>query len=342
MKQHDAQHLDERLKGRHPLRAFTLIELMVVIAIVGILLGLILPGVSGMWAQRNQAAAENMLQGLMLSARTRAIRAGGYGLFFFVDKDGSQRVVFLEADPPDPVTGSIDDTDLKAVFSSSAWTDGMKLTAVDAVDRFRVVEGDIYTIPKPYRVAPLWVIDANATNTGPLWPASLAVDNWQAAAGKYTPRYHRNYFTVMFNRNGELVVNRPVLVHDRDEDPLPNGDGLGDLTGMPVASEVSNTYDMQSDPAIFATVRPINSRTAEQDPDLFDIVYLTNPAEGAPPNNAKAANFFSVDGLLVYDESDLAGLDAAGRWQVLVQNGQPYYVGRYTGDVILGPKGAGL
>ena len=313
--------------------AFTLTEMLVVVAIMGIMLGLVIPGVSGLWAQRNESASENMLQGLLASARTRAIRTGGHGLFFYVDADGAQRVVFIEAEPPGPPIegyGDADDCDAASLPLDC-------VDQVDAVDRFRVVEGDIYTIPKPYRVAPMWALDADWSVNPPnaLWDVQLTIDSWGAARGADTPRYHRNYFVVMFNGNGELVVNRRVLIHDRDGQASGNpGYGYGDLTQMPVAAEISMTYEPGN-----ATAVQINSSSTGKNPDLFDIIYL--PREGAA-NNAKAARFMSVDGLVVYDESDMEGFDGEGRWRILTERGRPYFIGRYTGDVILGPRTAGL
>ena len=131
--------------------------------------------------------------------------------------------------------------------------------------------------------------------------------------GRETPQYHRNFFTVVFDSSGHLVVDRDVLIHDIDADE----DALGDRTRLNVA-DPSEWWDRTGD-------------DQEIDGNLFDIVFLND--------DGGAANFISVDGLVVYDDSDIDGLDGASRRAVMQRDGQSLFVSRYTGEVIFAPKG---
>ena len=61
-----------------------------------------------------------------------------------------------------------------------------------------------------------------------------------------------------------------------------------------------------------------------------------------PDDDKVALNFASVDGLLVYDDSLLAGIPATEQRTVLLRTAQPLYVSRWTGVVIRGPVGEDL
>ena len=300
-----------------PAPAFTLVELVTVIAIIGILLGIVLPGASSLWSQRNEAATANMMRGLLASARSQAMSGGEQqGLFFFVDPiERVQRVVFLEAEPPDDAADGLDLCDCDPSCCGGAYCppSDMCITDVDALNRFRVTSGRVYTVPAPYRVAPAWVLET--TDEGDtLWPDQL--DNRlfpTHTSGSDTPRYHPNFFTILFNDNGELVVGYNVLVHDPD----------GGSTGLHV-NNVAEAWIADSGGPDYVDI------SGGPNPDLYDIVVL---------DDDRAANFVSVDGLVVYDGSDVEGLDGIDIGELLRREGQPFYITRYTGDIILGPRG---
>jgi hypothetical protein len=284
--------------------------MVVVVAIIALLLGLVVPNVASMWRQRNEATSATKLRGLLESARVQAIQTGARGLFFFVDDQNEQRVVFIEAEPPEPAT---DDADCLADGQNEGC-----ITERVAVDRFRVVPGSMDTIPAPYRVAPRWVIE-NVSGV-PVWEGQLGVGQLWGSPGANTPRYHRNHFTVIFEPSGELVVGRHVLIHDRDA----NGDGRGDLTGLRVYPV--DEYWLEG-----GNVGDWTLAGSATDARLYDMVTVEQ--------DGRAANFISVGEVVVYDESAIADLPPGQMCTCLLREAQPFYVNRYTGDVIRGPRG---
>jgi hypothetical protein len=292
--------------------------MIVVVAIVGVLLVAIVPAASRLWTQRNEAAAINTLRGLLISVRAQAIRTGPRGLLFYTDRGNTQRVVFIEADPP----GSPQDKDDCDAFNDDKLCTPSPVAVVATVDRFRVVPGQVYTLTAPYRVAPGWTVAADSQGN-PLYPFDLERDTFgefiTAASGTDTPRYHRNFFTVVFDVDGQLDTGRNVLVHDADRDD----DSFGDATGLPVEPETDFFWRLQNGAPVQASLAA----------PLFDMVRLFDGA---------AANFISNAALIVYDESDVTGLTGSDIGVVLTREGQPFYVNRYTGEVIVGPPSEGL
>ncbi len=295
-----------------PARAFTLIELIVVIAIIGILSAIVVPGAANLWSQRNEAAASNLIRGLLQSVRTQAIRYGERGLFFYVDRDGVQRIAIIESDPSQGGTRQRDVVDCDAASEPLNC-----VTEAGAVNRFHVTDQQVYTVPSPFRVAPSWAVDPDPINASlnGIWPQQLRNRRFPFdTRGPDTPHYHRNFFSVIFDSSGQLVVGRPVLIHDIDTE----GDGKGDRTRLDV----------------FNTEKWWDNQGVRRDVDgfLFDIVQL---------DDTFAANFMSVDGLVVYDDSSLEGFEenVIEMQSIMRTKGQSLYVSRYTGEVIFGPKG---
>ncbi|NOX57633.1 MAG: prepilin-type N-terminal cleavage/methylation domain-containing protein [Planctomycetes bacterium] len=299
-------------------QSFTLIELIVVISIIGILTALVVPGAAGLWSQRNEAASANMIRGLLQSVRTQAIRFGERGLFFYVDRDGVQRIAFIESDP------SRGGTTPRDQFDCSAASQPLNcVTEAGAVNRFHVMNNKVYTVPTPFRIAPSWALTP-VSPPGPVpfplnpssssaWPQQLQNQRFPIdTRGPDTPQYHRNFFTIVFDSAGQLIVGRPMLIHDTDADD----NGIGDRSRL----------------GVFDVVRWWDNAGVRQDVDgrLFDIVML---------DDTHAANFTSVDGLVVYDDSEVEGLAGGSIQSVMLSDGQSLYVSRYTGEVIFGPKG---
>jgi len=307
----------DRTRPTPTVAAFTLIELITVVAIIGILLAVVLPGASSLWSQRNEAATANMMRGLLASARSQAVRRGERGLFFFVDPvDRVQRVVFIEAEPPDDTVDGLDLCDCDPSCCDGTIcdpADSQCITEVSALNRFRVVSGGLYTVPAPYRVAPAWTLET--TDLGvTLWPDQLENTLFPThSSGSDTPRYHPNFFAILFGANGELVVGRNVLIHDPD----------GEVTGL-LVNNVAETWIIDADGPDYVDISDASN------PDLYDIVVL---------DDDRAANFISVDGLVVYNGAETADLDGIAVGEVLRREGQPFYITRYTGDIILGPRG---
>lgn len=296
--------------------AFTLIELLVVIAIVSILLALVVPGVSGLWKQRGEADSINTIRGLLESARSRAIQKGEYGLFFYLDDRGVQRIKFIEADPGGSGSGDQDIIDCEAANGANT---GNCITQPMAVNRFRVVAGEAFSLQTPYRAAASWAIELDPSNQP--W-VSLIEDQWSTVPPVYAPRNHRNFFAIVFDRNGQMVVDRDVLIHDLNAD----GNQLGDATGLRVVG-LSSSVDEYRDAAGLAM--DIGPNTGDV---LFDMVLLSDN---------RAANFRSVAGAVVYDDSQVTGenLTAMQVRDLLLESGQVLVVSRFTGDVIVAQRG---
>ncbi len=295
---------------------FTLIEMIVVLAIVLVLLGLILPAASEMWEERKLADVETITQGMLMTTRANALRASGVdtGLLFVVDARGTQRIFPIEQDSDHP--GNV------------AW---------DNV--FKVTQGRAYSLPAPIRVVPRYVVDEEVENSdGPrvFTEAELANDNFVIPPpDSDIGQRHRNFFTMVFSSEGQLQVRRDVLIQDVDV----AGDGIGDTTGMPVGkgpdpddANVGQYYTQDSSSSPKA-IDPRASHLAE------DIPYLVNDQSSGSTAEI-AINFPSVDGLLVYDDSLFRGLDdITQKRSFLLETGRPFYVNRNTGAVIQGPVG---
>lgn len=306
------------MRASSRVRAFTLIELVVVISIIGILTALVVPGASALWSQRNEAASANLLRGLLQSVRTQAIRFGERGLFFYVDADGVQRVAIIESDPSRGGSTPRDQVDCNASSEPPNC-----VTEPGAVNRFHVVDQQVYSVPSPFRVTANWALKSKSP-PGPVpfpenpfsssaWPTQLTYERFFIqASGRDTPQYHRNFFAIIFDSSGQLVVGRDVLIHDTDIEK----DGIGDRTRLNVGNPVEWWDRTGNDNSL--------------DGFLFDIVVL---------EDGRAANFVSVDGLVVYDDSDIGGLTGESIQTVMLRDGQSLYVSRYTGEVIFGPKG---
>ena len=89
----------------HP--AFTLVEMIVVVAIILVILGIALPALTTLWDERKVSEAQNTIQGLLMTTRAKALQAVSgvdSGIFFFIDAEGVQRIVSIErANPGDLV-----------------------------------------------------------------------------------------------------------------------------------------------------------------------------------------------------------------------------------------------
>ncbi|HEY3242392.1 MAG TPA: prepilin-type N-terminal cleavage/methylation domain-containing protein [Phycisphaerae bacterium] len=311
-------------------RAFTLVELLVVVIVITVLLGIILPALSRMWQQRNVAATETSVRGLLATARANALHRGERGLFFFVDGNVQKAAMIAFQPLKLPVAGAPQPDDDPAG------------TPVQIVrDRFRVV-GPIITLPRPMRVCPRNVVDDNDNNpmTEPPPASDLAMwnkdelgnDNYlvPAAMNPVQPQWHRNFFTIIFDRDGQIVPRRSVLIQDIDAaiPPATTGDGKGDRTGLKTATGVPKYWRLETIGAMAGQLIP--SDFVPPPAALNDL--LVDPT-------SKALNFVSADGLLVYDEDvyreQPTGVD---KRKYLLDNGQPYFVSRF-GEIVQGQRG---
>ena len=312
---------------------FTLVEMVIVLAIVLMLVTLVLPAASTMWRQRRVADAQNLMSGLLMTARAQALQSdfGESGLFFYVDDKGTQRVAAINQDAQrvsitDPATGRrrfpYIDPQLREAWASV----------------FSVVPGKTYALPSPMRAVPRYVVDDPASAAFASMPnaAALTFSPEELANNDVyrtpTPtadqaQRHRNFFTLIYDSNGRLQVRRDVYVRDIDSDPTENPGG--DVTGLRVppptdTTGVANGFVLTS------------NAPAELDPTGNDITVVSLIID----DTQTAINFPSVDGVMIYDDSEFA---AAGgpedKRNFVTGSGQPFYIQRVTGTVVRGPVG---
>ena len=285
-------------------RGFSLAEMIVVLAIVLIILGIVLPASRTLWDQRKLSQAENTIQGLLMTARANALRAGGLetGLLFYVNDRGEQRIVAIEqVDDPDP-----------------AWQ-----------NVFRVVEARTRGLPPPMRVVPRYVVDEGAADELFFDEDELANNSFEdPPASANQGQRHRNFFTMIYSSEGDLLVRRDVLIQDPDDDQDEHGDMTGlDVGRGPPEDPVTRKYWLQTDADTADDIDPVDDDAIE---------FLVVDADDI----TVALNLPSVDGLLVYDDSLFNDFDEeADKRNFLLESAQPFYVNRLTGAVILGPVG---
>lgn len=308
------------------LRAFTLVEMVIVIGIIILLAGLVLPAASQMWRDRKLADAQNMVSGMLMVARAKALEgnAGETGLFFYLDDQGVQHVAAISQDPGDP--------------ANTTWQTESRWHNV-----FTVSENRTYTLPAPMRVVPRNAVCGEA-GSGTACDGydekyelfssdELANNDFANAkidADHQVGQMHRNYFTIIYSPDGELKVARDVLIRDVDADCNENPGGGGDVTGLHVG-----TTDC-SVPNVMQYYKQDQNNT----PDNICPKNPPQPVDYLVTNSDIAINFPSVDGLLVYDDSlfNEAG-DAEARRKFLLESAQPFYIQRLTGAVVRGPVG---
>ncbi len=317
-------------------RAFTLVEMLVVVTIVLITLSLVLPAASTMWDQRKIADAENTVRGLLITSRANSLRASGVesGILFYVDDGGTQRMLSIERDEQ----GRLDckeaclNTSLVDLCSNSC--------ELGWGNVFRVTEDRQHRLPSPMRVVPRYVVESGDVDTEFFSEEELANNVFDVPEDGDVEfdqaQRHRNYFTMIFSSDGRLLVRRDVLIRDDDRDAGGQGDTFGDLTGMLVE------YDHDND-------EPTVTAYHSQDNEAIPIELLQNTpvpflvVDGDDEDQAGgpvAINFPSVDGLLVYDDALFNGFDSdKDKRDFLLETARPFYVSRLTGAIIQGPRG---
>ena len=321
---------------------FTLVELIVVIGIVSLLAVTVLPLIAGMWRDTRGADAANRINGLIRSARMRALGGRESGLFFFVES-GVQRIAFIEADPPnyndpeyfDATTGDNNSPDLGQGFDRN---DGNDVGEQHAADRFRVVEGNVYDLPAPFRAAPLATLEESLPESDRWNDDELANDRYDDGEVIFEPanggpQNHRNFFTILFSTKGNLTKRGVVLIHDPAPPPTSNpqdafGPGMGKVTLLPVAA----TDQYEDGTGARRKLEPAGV-------ELAGMVF-------ADFSGVVALNFPSVDGLLVYDDAafreypdddDSDPANIVDKREFLSESGQALYISWQTGAIVRGP-----
>lgn len=294
----------------HQRIAFTLVEMIVVVAVVLIILSLALPAMNSLWEQRKTAETLNILQGLLMTAHARSLEAGAVetGFFAFVDANGVQHLAAIEQDADR--------------LGDPAWENVFVLR--DTPD---------HILPAPIRVVPRYVVE-NATTNPTAQPVDLFDEVELANNDVENPpadqaQRHRNFFTMIFSTEGQLLVARDVLIRDVDEieDRGTNPVARGDRTGLrvgPGPSEADATTTQYFD---------VKTDTAVMFPGGATLPFLITD------ENDVALNFPSVDGLLVYDDSVFSSLTTEEVRGFLLEFAQPLYVNRLSGTLVRGPVG---
>jgi len=297
------------------LNSFTLVELLVVVAIIVLILGIVGPAVTSMWNQRLESQAQIVVAGALQSVQMQARTRGERGLLFYLDGD-AQKIAVIESAH-------------EVLDGHSTTTPQATLTQPNIVaDCFRVMEGMIYRVPSPYRAMPRAVLDTNTLgNEGNTWN-DIEVNHEDVFSSPASPaagnQRHRNFFTVVFGPDGRLRVGRDVLIYDPD-----NRTGLGTQEGVHTYYDGGGT-----DGPLPQTIAPDGGYVATQVDGLV----------ATPGSSPIALNFPCVDGVLVYDESVFKELPRAGpgeqdRRDWAARNGQPYYINRMSGELVRGPVG---
>lgn len=316
---------DARRGARWPpvaLSAFTLVEMVVVVAIILVILGLTLPALNTLWEDRKIAQAQNMVQGLLMRARADSMSGAEHGLFFFVDSQNVQRIVSIE--------------------QGGKQQGGERGTGTPWLNVFEITRDSDMELPVPMHVVPRYVVDEDDPNGESRWETfsieELANDDFtDPPTNAHSAQRHRSFFTMVY-RKGLLDDDgtRDVLIQDSDDDQ----DGLGDVTRLRVGKEADPP---KLDPQVEeyftreATVEGTPNDVAPLDSEGFQrtVPFLLTDKEG------RAINFRRVDGLLVYDDSsfqDAGTGDSEYIRMFLLRTAQPFYVNRFTGMVIRGPS----
>ena len=305
--------------------AFTLIEMMVVVAIILVILGFALPAASSLWEERKAAETVNTIQGLLMTSRARAMQADAVetGFLAYVDSQGTQHLVSIEQ--------------RRDKLSDPNWSDVFVIGEYPEIDplpegREPLVSGGAdHTIPAPRRVIPRYAVEVNpagGTTASPKYFEidELGNDDFVDPPGDQAQR-HRNFFTMIFSTNGQLIVGRNVLIQDIDKILQVDTDDTprGDRTGLPVSVDEPIEY-FKTDDNSMVPLNFVGDQAARN--------FIVSAADGD-----KAVNFPSVDGLLVYDESLYSGLTVDEKREFLIDTAQPLYVSRWTGTLIVGPVG---
>ena len=179
-------------------RAFTLIEMVVVITIILIIVGLVLPAASTLWGERKLAQTVNAVQGLLMTSRADATATDGVesGFLSFVDDDGTQHLVAIEQS--------------RENIANLAWQ-----------NVFVISDDPDQLLPAPMRVVPRYVVEEPGAPPDPETFSGLELANndfRDKPDDVDEPQRHRNFFTVVFTTDGHLLVNRDVLIYDVDAD----------------------------------------------------------------------------------------------------------------------------
>jgi len=326
----------DNTRRRRP--GFTLIEMVIVLAIVIILLAVGLPAAQNLWKRQRESDSINLIEGMLKTTRALAIQGGKVetGLFFFVDDDGVQHAAAIRRADPTKLNAQLKEYGYTRPFGDVVQPEDKTRYLLALQNVFEVIPERVYSIPAPNRVVPRYVVDPPGSSNTPevFSDEELANDTFETLGeGIDNNQRQRNFFTMIFTPTGALLPGRDVLILDIDTVIGPEG-AHGDVTGLAVG------YDAQANKAVvdkwYIQNSPVGSaQSAPLEPvTLRAIPFLVNDAK----NETWAINVPSVDGLLLYD-NDLFNdfTDPANKRDFLLRTAQPLYVNRLNGGIVRGP-----
>lgn len=185
-------------------KAFTLVEMVVVVGVILIILGLVLPAFSKMWNDAQVRNSHQKIESLLRVARARSLDLHyiAYGVLFYVDPTHNHQVaVFIDALP-------------YPVAPDEVWPDVCDRFVVDTND------GNLFSMSDFVRISPFEALE---------WEDTDLLNN------DYRTGKQRNFFAIIFQRGSRARPNSYIL-YDVDKDD----DGLGDTLHLPVGDIVGD------------------------------------------------------------------------------------------------------
>lgn len=215
-----------------PRRAFSLIEMMAVLAILAILLALGVPAIKSMIYSSERSLAENQLRVAMTAARDAAVRSGGgdaAAVFFYAD--GRTSII------PCVSVGMINDSVHQGATLSASVLEREVFVPVEGIEPIRLPQGwnvRGYAAPGVIATGPAAVDNPDGLFDCASMPLTIAEaghwvfpetdfidwDGLRTNAQGYDEGWKRQTFLVRFEAgtgNASISERRPVIVLD----PLP-------------------------------------------------------------------------------------------------------------------------
>lgn len=268
-------------------RGFTMVELMIVMAIIIVMAALAIPSLTGLTRSSSDGAARTALRSLFSSARARAATYMQYvGVRFQQDRDGRMWAIMLQQPKP-----------------SNDFPNGCPAYEPNCTYLTFVAANDVDPIPLPKGVE---LARGDLASTNP--PPTPIADNqfwWTPTLVSTTAPRPNNAgnvpattFTVVFSPSGQ-IVRRDVHVAQRPD--TWKNDGSGDLATWDSVFSFNSTAGQSGGKGMFRS-DAVNSGNAWPDPATAK---RTTPILRPPPpmgtGTDRAACFPSQTSILVYE-----------------------------------------
>ncbi len=293
-----------------------------VVGVIVLILGLSVPALS-VWDARKREDAINLTVGLLQRVRTTAMTEKRVvGFFCYVRPEDQAQYLW----PIEPQLDSVSDP----------------TSATVTEDRFVLRDVEPFMLPLPMRLAPIAVACLDLEVHLQWTPEQLASNEYRDPADDgilpYTPnngpdgagtQYHRNFFVILFDRNGQVLRDRRAFIVDRDVTDYPPADLVDNRCG----GQPSEHPGYRTGLAVTAPFDPVQG--------LHNAVVDNR----CPP---QPIHFGSADGVLIYDDDAfrqaITNYDPFSEPELprdfLKQQSLPLYIQVQTGRVIAGePEG---